>query len=99
VQVGPMEPVLIAPGNLVLTLTYDEPLSNFAFKFNIRRCTELSRATGAVMASVYSAVMPLILARHPRFWPARVLSQDGVHPVDAVFKEAGDGAGRCRLTG
>ena len=32
-----MKPILKAPGNNLLTLEYDEPLSNFAFKFNLRR--------------------------------------------------------------
>jgi hypothetical protein len=32
-----MKPVLKAPGSMPLKLTYDEPLSSFAFKFNLRR--------------------------------------------------------------
>ena len=28
-----------APGIKLLKLKYDEPLSNFAFNFNLRRCT------------------------------------------------------------
>jgi hypothetical protein len=34
-----MIPVLKAPGSMLLKLRYDEPLSNFAFKFNMRRYT------------------------------------------------------------
>jgi len=37
VQVKPMKPVWKAPGSMLLKLRYDEPLSNFAFKFNLRR--------------------------------------------------------------
>ena len=39
VQIKPMKPTLKAPGTERLTLKYDEPLSNFAFKFNLRRYT------------------------------------------------------------
>jgi len=37
VQVEPMKSMLKAPGIKRLKLEYDEPLSNFAFKFNLRR--------------------------------------------------------------
>jgi hypothetical protein len=37
VQVDPVKPMLKAPGCTRLTLYYDEPLSNFAFGFNLRR--------------------------------------------------------------
>ena len=36
-QVDPFKPTLKAPGTKRLKLTYDEPVSNFAFKFNLRR--------------------------------------------------------------
>jgi hypothetical protein len=39
VQVDPIKPTLKAPGIKLLKLKYDEPLSNFAFNFNLRRCT------------------------------------------------------------
>jgi len=32
-----MKPVLKAPGTMLLKLRYDEPLSSFAFSFNLRR--------------------------------------------------------------
>ena len=37
VQVEAIEPILKAPGNLLLTLRCNEPLSNFASNFNLRR--------------------------------------------------------------
>jgi len=37
VQVDPTKPTLEAFGTKRLTLKCDEPLSNFAFKFNLRR--------------------------------------------------------------
>jgi hypothetical protein len=37
VQVDPIKPTLKAPGTKRLKLNYDELLSNFAFKFNLRR--------------------------------------------------------------
>ena len=36
-QVDPIKPMLKAPRTKRLNLQYDEPLSNFAFKFNLRR--------------------------------------------------------------
>ena len=36
-QVDPIDPTLKAPGSKRLKLNCDEPLSNFAFKFNLRR--------------------------------------------------------------
>jgi hypothetical protein len=37
VQVDPIKPTLKAPGTERLKLEYDEPASNLAFKFNLRR--------------------------------------------------------------
>jgi hypothetical protein len=37
VQVDPIKPKLKLPGTKHLKLKCDEPLSNFAFKFNLRR--------------------------------------------------------------
>ena len=37
VQVDPIKPVLKAPGTILLKLRCDGPLSNVAFKFNLRR--------------------------------------------------------------
>ena len=37
VQVDPIKPTLKATGTKRLKLKYDEPPSNFAFKFNLRR--------------------------------------------------------------
>ena len=39
-QVDPIKPTLKPPGTQRLKLKYDEPLSNFAFKFNLRRYTK-----------------------------------------------------------
>jgi hypothetical protein len=43
VQVDPIKPTLKAPGIKLLKLTYDKPLSNFAFKFKLRRYTLAAR--------------------------------------------------------
>jgi hypothetical protein len=40
VQVDPMDPVFKAPGTKRLKLKYNELLSKFAFKFNLRRYLE-----------------------------------------------------------
>ena len=39
VQVDPIKPTLKAPGTKRLKLKYDEVLSNFAFRFHLRRYT------------------------------------------------------------
>ena len=39
-QLDPIKPTLKAPGFKLLKLNYDKPLSNFAFKFNLRRYTQ-----------------------------------------------------------
>jgi hypothetical protein len=43
-QVDPIKPTLKAPGTKRLKLKYDEPLSKFAFKFNLRRYSEEGNA-------------------------------------------------------
>jgi len=40
VQLEPIKPTLKAPGTKSLKLNYDEPLSFFAFKLNLRRYNE-----------------------------------------------------------
>ena len=45
VKVDPIKPTLKAPGTNPLKLQYDEPLSNFAFKFNLHRYTTGGGAT------------------------------------------------------
>ena len=46
-QVDPIEPTSKAPGTKRLKLEYDKLLSSFAFKFNLRRYTELLLTRGA----------------------------------------------------
>ena len=46
VQVDPIKPTLKPPGTDRLKLKYDEPPSNFAFKFNLRRYS-WARSTAA----------------------------------------------------
>jgi len=50
VQVDPIKPTLKAPGTKHLKLKYDEPLSKFAFKFNLRRYAEARERLAAWMA-------------------------------------------------
>ena len=49
-QVDPIKPTLKASGTKRLTLKSDEPLSNVAFKFNLRRYTK-ALAYGMVYGS------------------------------------------------
>jgi hypothetical protein len=59
VQVDPIKPTLKAPGIKLLKLKYDKPLSNFAFKFNLRRYNMAARAVtfeaGAYTRSLLSS--------------------------------------------
>jgi hypothetical protein len=61
VQVDPIKPALKAPGTKRSELIYDGPLSNFAFKFNLRRYnlvhiyTDLGRKAGADTRSLFSS--------------------------------------------
>jgi len=43
VQVDPIKPKVKAPGTERLKPNYDEPLSNFAFNFNLRRYSMASK--------------------------------------------------------
>ena len=45
-QVDPVKPTLKAPGIKLLKLKYDTPLSNFAFKFKLRRYSKGAIAAG-----------------------------------------------------
>ena len=55
VQVDPIKPTLKAPGIKRLKLYYDEPLSNLAFKINLRRYTV--EAAAARRAEVHALVL------------------------------------------
>jgi len=57
VQVAPIKTTMKAPGTQRLKLKYDQPLSNFAFKFNLRRHDE-------VFAALPSAGLPRVLHDH-----------------------------------
>ena len=55
VQVDPMRPTLKAPGTERLKLQYEKPLSNFPFKFNLRRYRVGRRAAQRrVLAGAYT---------------------------------------------
>jgi len=60
VQVDPIKPMLKAPGTKRLQLKYDVPLSNFAFKSNLRRynlCASASAEEGAAKALQVAAAV------------------------------------------
>jgi hypothetical protein len=67
VQVDPIKPTLKAPGIKPLKLKYDELLSSFAFKFNLRRYTMAdSRLTQAAMDCDLGASVAARVAFHGR---------------------------------
>ena len=50
VQVDPFKPTLKAPGTERLKLKHDEPLSDFAFNFKLRRYTEdMERSSSEIL--------------------------------------------------
>ena len=49
-QLDPFKPKLKAPGTILSTLNYDEPLSSFAFDFNLRRYTKEYAAAATAAA-------------------------------------------------
>jgi len=55
-QIHPIKPKLKAPGTERLKLKCDEPPSNLAFKFNLRRFTEALIDAGKIIDSVTSIV-------------------------------------------
>jgi hypothetical protein len=66
VQVDPIKPVLKAPGAERFKLKCDELLTNFAFKFNLRRFNAVGAALGAgseAAARAYTEAARLALAR------------------------------------
>jgi hypothetical protein len=81
VQVDPINPTLKALGTKRLKLKCDEPLSNFAFKFNLRRYTlegtsvQMANTTDAelaealVMAKEYTNVSMAGAYTRPLFIP------------------------------
>jgi len=83
VQVDPINPTLKALGTKRLKLKCDEPLSNFAFKFNLRRYTlegtsvQMANTTDAelaealVMAKEYTNVSMAGAYTRPLFIPLR----------------------------
>jgi len=68
VQVDPVKPTLTAPGTKRLTLKYYILLSNFNFKFNMRRCTEVQLRTSVRVyrempgRGLHSSTFPLNLS-------------------------------------
>jgi hypothetical protein len=58
VQVDPIKPKSNPPGTKRLNLEYDKLLSTLAFKFNLRRCSEVVTEEGLalmrIMAGAYA---------------------------------------------
>ena len=76
-QVDPTKPTLKAPGTERLKLKSDEPLSNFAFKFNLRRYTLAQRdaqlAQSEAMLAQSNAI--LLREREARAWEVGEVGQ------------------------
>ena len=53
-QVDPEKPKLKSPGIKRSKLKYDEPLSNFAFNFNLRRYNEVDTEVSATLGAMIS---------------------------------------------
>ena len=63
-QVVPIKPTLKAPGTKRLKLKYDEALSNFAFKFNLRRYIK-GNTNRSVKIGCKCSFTINVLAAHP----------------------------------
>ena len=63
-QIDPIKPKLNPPGTNVLTLKYDEPLSNFAFKFNLRRYIEGWSKQHAIIFPALTRQFPDLFPEH-----------------------------------
>ena len=61
-----MKRVLNAPGSKGLKLHYDEPLSNFTFKFNLRRFTTAVSPYGSLAGVSDAGIQQMLVgsARH-----------------------------------
>jgi len=70
VQVDPIKPGLKALGDKRLKLKYDELLSNFAFKFNLRRFTreKVFNGRGFLVAVVRRCKLTLSKPRRKRLY-------------------------------
>jgi len=84
VQVDPIKPTLKAPGTQRLNLKCDGPLSNVAFKFNLRRYIMLDASLRA--APVQRSLMPT---------PASSAAPSGISARSGV-SAAGASAGAAR---
>jgi hypothetical protein len=66
VQVDPIEATLKAPGIKRLKLMRDDPLSNFAFKFSLRRYTKATSPEKAAAVAAAAAADPFKVALNPK---------------------------------
>jgi len=57
-----MKTTLKAPGTKLLKLKHDEPLSKFAFKFNLRLCATVTRLLTAAAAPMLQMVQQWVVA-------------------------------------
>jgi len=86
VWVDPIKPALKAPGTKLLKLIYDGPLSNIAFKFNLRRYVRaVDLATMAVTSVAGTAAFPE---------SGGTVASDGANAGDVL---PGSQVGQCRL--
>ena len=68
VQIDPIKHTLKAPGLSVLILKYDEPLSNFAFNFNLR----LYNTAGEKVRALANPRITLLAGPPPFIYLSRV---------------------------
>jgi hypothetical protein len=96
VQVAPIKPTLRAPGIKLSKLKYDKPISNFAFKFNLRRCIKALHATGKVgkLSLGTESMLQVRTAHVAGVTPASVV----VPALTALTPACAALVRRCRLT-
>jgi len=91
VQINPIKPTLKAPGIKLLKLKYDKPLSNLAFKFNLRRYTKaiISAVANLVIYDQHSHNTISNGDGSPE-WKAGVVSQLGLCPEESAMRAVWD---------
>ena len=89
-QVDPIKPMLKAPETHLLKLRYDEPLSKFAFKLNLRRYNEVMLAFHLDDSQIAKDALVEM-----SFYVPPTSAKWG---VDENEDDAEDTVGRCRLT-
>jgi len=79
VQVDPINPTLTPPGTERLKLICDDPLTNLAFEFNLRRYTVANSGPHTNASQFYVTAAPLAFLDGKKVAFGRVIDGRGLH--------------------